>query len=275
VVLELINAGVAELAVVNIAGANNLDETSLITTTAITTAADSANVIYSTTARTSVPFRVVGTIESTQTTAGTWATAPSTIQGAGGQASIPTAMHAAGAAPMFACRAWVNFIGDVAGNFAGGTSTVTRIAAATLCTVTTTTPHNLITGHYIYAATGVAADVYVVTYVSALVFTFNTVATTALTAVSITFDTRNILAGGNVSSISNNGTGNVTVNFSVPLIDANYVLAGSGEDTGASGDVLVGRLNGGVKTTVAINLKTLTAGSVATNFPNVNVIFFR
>lgn len=88
VVLALDNAGTVELAVVNIAGGNNLDETTLISTTAEggAGAADSANVIYSTTARTSLPFRVVGYIESTQATAGTWATAPSTIQGYGGQA---------------------------------------------------------------------------------------------------------------------------------------------------------------------------------------------
>jgi hypothetical protein len=88
VVLAINNAGTIELAVVNIAGGNNLDETTLITTTAEggAGAADSANVIYSTTARTSVAFRVVGVIISTQTTAGTWATAPSTIQGMGGQA---------------------------------------------------------------------------------------------------------------------------------------------------------------------------------------------
>jgi hypothetical protein len=88
VVLALDNAGTIELAVVNISGGNNLDETTLISTTAEggAGAADSANVIYSTTARTSLPFRVVGYIESTQATAGTWATAPSTIQGYGGQA---------------------------------------------------------------------------------------------------------------------------------------------------------------------------------------------
>ena len=86
VLLALDNAGTVELAVVNIAGGNNLDETTLISTTAISAAATSANVVYSTTARTSLPFRVVGYIESTQATAGTWATAPSTIQGQGGQA---------------------------------------------------------------------------------------------------------------------------------------------------------------------------------------------
>ena len=86
VLLALDNAGTVELAVVNIAGGTNLDETTLISTTAISAAATAANVIYSTTARTSLPFRVVGYIESTQATAGTWATAPTTIQGQGGQA---------------------------------------------------------------------------------------------------------------------------------------------------------------------------------------------
>ena len=42
--------------------------------------------VYTTAAVTASPFRVVGYIESTQATAGTWATAPSTIQGQGGQA---------------------------------------------------------------------------------------------------------------------------------------------------------------------------------------------
>jgi hypothetical protein len=86
VVIALDNAGTVELAVVNIAGGNNLDETTLISTTALSITSDSANVVYSTTARTSLPFRVVGYVESTQATAGTWATAPSTIQGQGGQA---------------------------------------------------------------------------------------------------------------------------------------------------------------------------------------------
>ena len=88
VVIALNNAGTIELAAVNISGGTQLDETNLITTTAEggAGAADSASVVYSTTARTSVAYRVIGYIESTQATAGTWATAPSTIQGYGGQA---------------------------------------------------------------------------------------------------------------------------------------------------------------------------------------------
>lgn len=84
--LLLDNAGTLEAAVVNLAGGVNLDESGLISTTAVSAGATSASVVYSTTARSNVPYRVQGIIESTQTTAGTWATAPSLIQGAGGQA---------------------------------------------------------------------------------------------------------------------------------------------------------------------------------------------
>lgn len=95
-VLAINNAGTIELAAVNIAGGNNLDETGVISTTAEGGAggADSASTIYSTTARTNVAYRVIGYVESTQATAGTWATAPSTIQGAGGNAL--TAMSSLG-----------------------------------------------------------------------------------------------------------------------------------------------------------------------------------
>ena len=86
VVLAINNAGTMELAVTNISGGSNLSETGVISTTLIAAASNSATLYYSTTARTSVAYRVVGYVESTQATAGTWATAPSTIQGYGGQA---------------------------------------------------------------------------------------------------------------------------------------------------------------------------------------------
>jgi hypothetical protein len=113
VVLAINNAGTIELAAVNLAGGTRLDEANLITTTAEggAGAADSSTVIYSTTARTSVAYRVLGIIRSTQATAGTWATAPSLIQGYGGNGALQTAFAAPGAAPMYACRAWVNFSG--------------------------------------------------------------------------------------------------------------------------------------------------------------------
>lgn len=95
IVLAIDNAGTVELACVNLAGSNKLDETNLINTTAEggAGAADSASTIYSTTARTGVPYRVVGYVDSTQTTAGTWAQTL-TVQGAGGNAL--TAMSSLG-----------------------------------------------------------------------------------------------------------------------------------------------------------------------------------
>ena len=86
VVIAINNAGTVELAAVNISGGSVLDETTLINTTAAVAAGNSATAYYSTTARTGVAYRVVGYVQSTQATAGTWATAPSTIQGYGGQA---------------------------------------------------------------------------------------------------------------------------------------------------------------------------------------------
>lgn len=80
-VLAIDNAGAVELAVVNDNGAT-LDGQSLISTTAEggAGAADSVNTIYSATARSNVPYRYIGYVQSTQATAGTWATSPSKIQ---------------------------------------------------------------------------------------------------------------------------------------------------------------------------------------------------
>lgn len=80
VIAEMNNAGTREYAVCNLAGGLELDEQNLISTTAISTSASAANVWYSTTARTSLPYRIVATFTSTQATAGTWATAASAVQ---------------------------------------------------------------------------------------------------------------------------------------------------------------------------------------------------
>lgn len=94
VLVAINNAGTAELAIVNQAGGDDLSETGVISTTAIGTGSDSDNVFYSTSARTDVAYRVVGVIESTQATAGTWDTSPALLQGAGSNAL--TAMSSIG-----------------------------------------------------------------------------------------------------------------------------------------------------------------------------------
>ena len=94
VLLALDNAGTIEPAIVNFAGGVNLNEEGVISTTALSGSSNSATVIYSTTARTNVPYRVIGFIDSTQATAGTWATTPSLLVGAGG--NVATAMGSIG-----------------------------------------------------------------------------------------------------------------------------------------------------------------------------------
>lgn len=87
-VLLINNAGTAELAINNLSGGVSLDETGVISTTAEggLGAADSATVIYSSSARVGVAYRVVGLIDITEDTAGTWASAPTTVTLAGAQA---------------------------------------------------------------------------------------------------------------------------------------------------------------------------------------------
>ena len=82
----LYNSGAPALGIINLAGGYNLDETTLLSTTAISSGATSATTAYSTSAISNSPFRVVGYINITEATAGTWATAPTLVQGQGGQA---------------------------------------------------------------------------------------------------------------------------------------------------------------------------------------------
>jgi hypothetical protein len=82
-------------------------------------------------------------------------------------------------------------------------------------------------------------------------------------------------ASGNVSSITDNGTGDYTVNFATAMPDANYAMSGSGEDSDSRGDVLIARPNGGTKTTTACRIKTTNKNADAGDYPSVEVMFFR
>lgn len=106
IVVEINNAGTPELAIVNIAGGNDLSERGVISTTAIDATADLDNVFYSDTARTDVAYRVVGSVVLTQAVAGTWITDPSNVQGYGGNQDIGPSNA------ISAAKGWVNFNGE-------------------------------------------------------------------------------------------------------------------------------------------------------------------
>lgn len=111
VLIVAYNAGSPALVIGNVAGGNNLDETGLISTTAISAGATSLTAFYSTSTITNSPYRVVGYINISEVTAGTWATAPTLVQGNGGQAN--TANQSLGMG-----QTWV----DVSGSRAFGTT---------------------------------------------------------------------------------------------------------------------------------------------------------
>lgn len=115
-------------------------------------------------------------------------------------APVKTALNAAGGAPIFACRAWVNF---------NGTGTVA------------------------------------------------------------------IRASGNVSSITDNGTGDYTVNFTTAMPDANYAMVANGRDSSNRSDVGIFQISGGLKTTTKIQVRTININTVAYDFIIAEIIFFR
>lgn len=134
-VLAIDNAGAVELAVVNLAGGVSLNEEGLISTTAEggAGAADSASTVYSNTARTNVPYRLLGFIESTQTTAGTWATAPSLVH-----ASNPLAK-------------WLSGYGQIWQDVSGSRALAT--------TYTNSTGRSIVVQYQVSATAGVQASI--------------------------------------------------------------------------------------------------------------------
>lgn len=182
-------------------------------------------------------------------------------------------------APVYGCRAWVNFDGTAAGAFAGGASTVTRANGSNTATITTTNNHGLITGNAVYAASGVAAGNYLVTVLTTTTFTITTAATTALTAASITFSVVSIRASGNVSSIADNGTGDYTVNFSTAMPDANYTFVSSSWDLNrstANQAAVYERSSSTERTAASFRISTTAVNAAAyTDFSGVYLAVFR
>ena len=149
-------------------------------------------------------------------------------------------------APVYGCRAWVNFNGlasAITTTFPGGlTATASRTAGSTTATITTSGPHGMLTGHCV--ATTAAAPVidsasytYVVTVTGTNTFTVTTAATSALSSVSITFNWQTIRASGGIHSISRHAIGYYRINLLNQMPDANYCVTGTTAASGASAPI--------------------------------------
>ena len=86
-----------------------------------------------------------------------------------------------------------------------------------------------------------------------------------------------IRASGNVSSITDNGTGDYTVNFTTAMPDANYTMAGSFEGQSDPGSLFPAALSGGTGT--AVTLVTTTQYRMRTTGPTdatfISAVFHR
>lgn len=91
-----------------------------------------------------------------------------------------------------------------------------------------------------------------------------------------------IRASGNVSSITDNGVGDYTVNFTTAMVDANYCLAGSSKETASSNTRIsvLGEESTFSRTTSAIRVATGWSGASSTtgafqDCSQVSVAIFR
>jgi hypothetical protein len=81
-----------------------------------------------------------------------------------------------------------------------------------------------------------------------------------------------IRAAGNVSSITDNGTGDYTVNFTVAMSDANYATTLGARRSAGNFD---NRVTTQSLTTSGVRLSSVDAGGTAVDFDIIQVAIFR
>tara|TARA_R110000803_G_scaffold153781_1_gene218650 strand:+ start:245 stop:610 length:366 start_codon:yes stop_codon:yes gene_type:complete len=82
-----------------------------------------------------------------------------------------------------------------------------------------------------------------------------------------------IRAGYNVSSISDNGTGDYTVNFTTAMLDANFTYAGSvGDSDHSSQSRGISFINSTVST---LRILTEQTGGTNSDEPQIGIVIFR
>ena len=80
-----------------------------------------------------------------------------------------------------------------------------------------------------------------------------------------------ISASGNVSSITDNGTGSYTVNFTTAMVDANYCVTMSAQSLDGMG----GYGSNSARTTTSVGVSTRNGSNNQTDRASVSVAIFR
>jgi hypothetical protein len=173
-------------------------------------------------------------------------------------------------ATAYGCRAWVNFNGSANTNLSG---TYARTSPSTTLTVTATA-HGLIVGSSVNldftTGTGLDGIYTVVTVADANTFTVTTVASTT-TSGNVTLLRNTIRASGNVSSITDNGTGDYTINFTTAMPDANYCAIGTTGPKGSNSEAFTIFSY----TSSAVRINSSSGAGTAGDTTNINCAIFR
>ena len=200
-------------------------------------------------------------VDATNNRVGVGTASPTTTLDVSGNATISGTLSLnagyGSAVPIFGCRAWANINGGSAGittTFPGGlTATATRASLSNTCTITTSGAHGMTSNQVVVASTAGVLDAsavgYPITVTGSNTFTITTTATTALSAVSVTFNWQTMRASGNIHSIARVATGHYVVNINTAMPDTNYIFSGTGTRIDASEAaaicVVADRISGG------------------------------
>ena len=172
----------------------------------------------------------------------------------------------------YGCRAWVNFNGTANSNLTG-----TYSQSGTAMTITVTS-HGLSSGQSVFITfqTGAATaeSFTVVSVTNANVFVVTSV-TSRTTSGNCTLNFNTIRASGNVSSITDNGTGDYTVNFTTAMPDANYAYSGNANIGTANYNLILSPNRTTSPTTSAFRIATASTDNNFYDCGFVNVAVFR
>jgi len=185
-----------------------------------------------------------------------------------------------GTAPIYGARAWVNFDATTAlspavtGSYTRATTTTTVVCAG----------HGLKAGSSVYldfGGTGGPADgIYTITAVTTTTvaddtFTVTTATGTNATPQTVTLPRWTIKGSGNVSSVSNLGTGLAAINFTTQMPSANYAFSGYAQFPSTSPQGLITNPNTVSQTIWSAKITTVNSTSNSeNNCPAVHVIFY-
>lgn len=189
-------------------------------------------------------------------------------------ATFRAGINAENEAPIYACRAWVNFDGTSVSSSLSGT--YTRAVGTTL-TVCVATAHGMITGNvqYIDFVTGGGSDnSYIVTVTDEDTFTVSTVSTSSILSSTLSLKRCPIRASGNISNVSRSTTGTYFINFTKAMPSAFYGISGSCGGLVGSPRIVNQNITGAVPNEYSCKIESVDTAGALQDTPFISIQVF-